>query len=194
MYSQNVKVVNAFILLRHRSIEYTLTGISCLPPVNYLFLAWLRSGRTDKNCILAQNQIAMRYFFVFALLLGASFHLQAQTVDQAKVDAEAEALIKTYQLTESQEAEAYTIAERRLRNQAEIAHLKSSDNKLYLQKKNGIREGEIVSLRRLLNEAQLPVLRAQIIDRRKKKSDLIQKMKAQGATREEIQLAIWDME
>lgn len=136
----------------------------------------------------------MRYFFVFALLLGASFHLQAQTVDQAKVDAEAEALIKTYQLTESQEAEAYTIAERRLRNQAEIAHLKSSDNKLYSQKKNGIREGEIVSLRRLLNEAQLPVLRAQIIDRRKKKSDLIQKMKAQGATREEIQLAIWDME
>jgi hypothetical protein len=191
---QNVKVVNTFIFLRYSGIEYTLTGISRLLPVNYLFLAGLRTGRTDKNCILAQNQIAMRYFFVFALLLGASFHLQAQTVDNAQVNAEAEALIKTYQLTESQEAEAYTIAERRLRNQSEIAHLQSSDNKLYLQKKNGIREGEIVSLRRLMNEAQMPVLRAQIVDRRKKESDLIQKMKAQGATREEIQLAIWDME
>ncbi|MEQ8706029.1 MAG: hypothetical protein RIC19_19015 [Phaeodactylibacter sp.] len=136
----------------------------------------------------------MRYIVVFALFLGASIHLQAQAVDKAQVNAAAEALIDTYQLTEAQETEAYTIAERRLRNKAEIAYLESSDPKLYLQKKNAIREGEIVSLRRLLNQEQLPILRAQITERRKQESGLIQQMKAQGATREEIQLAIWEME
>jgi len=136
----------------------------------------------------------MRYIAVFALLLGASLHLQAQAVDMVRADAVAESLIDTYQLTEGQEAEAHIIAERRLRNQAEIAHLQSSDRKRFLQKKNAIREGEIISLKRLLNEEQLPILRTQIVERRKKESDLIQNMKAQGATREEIQLAIWDME
>lgn len=138
--------------------------------------------------------MVMRYIVVFVLFLGLSAHLQAQSVDSGQVKAEAEALIDTYQLTEAQEAEAYTIAERRLRNQAEIAHLQSSDRTLYLQKKNGIREGEIVSLRRLLNEDQLPVLQAEIVERRKRASDLIREMKSQGATREAIQLAVWDME
>ena len=136
----------------------------------------------------------MKYIVVIALLLGASIHLQAQAVDKAQVNVAAEALIATYQLTEAQEAGAYTIAERRLRNQSEIAHLASSDQKLYLQKKNAIREGEIVSLERLLNQEQLPILREQMIERRKKESELIKKMKAQGATREEIQLAVWEME
>ena len=158
------------------------------------YLAVIHIYRTDKNCILAQNQVVMRYTVVFALLLGVSFQLQAQSIDKSRVDAVAETLISTYQLTEAQEKEAYTIAERRLRNQSEIAHLESSDTKLFLQKKNGIRQGEIVSLKRLLNEYQMPILRAKIVDRRKKESDLIQQMKSQGATREEIQLAVWRME
>jgi hypothetical protein len=136
----------------------------------------------------------MKYFIVIALLLSASFQLQAQTADKAQLDAAAQDLIGTYQLTEAQEAEAFVIAERRLRNQAEIAHLASADPKLYLQKKNAIRQGELVSIERLLNKDQLPILRQQMIERRKKESNLIQKMKAQGATREEIQLAVWEME
>lgn len=136
----------------------------------------------------------MRYTVVIALLLGASIHLQAQAADKAQVNAVAEDLIATYQLTEAQEAEAYTIAERRLRNQSEIAHLASSDPKLYLQKKNAIREGEMISLKRLLNQEQLPILKEQMVERRKKESELIRQMKARGATREEIQLAVWEME
>lgn len=136
----------------------------------------------------------MKYIVVIALLLGASIHLQAQAVDKAQVNAAAEDLIATYQLTGAQESGAYTIAERRLRNQEEIAHLASSDQKLYLQKKNAIREGEIISLKRLLNQEQLPVLREQMVERRKKESELIKQMKARGATREEIQLAVWEME
>jgi hypothetical protein len=33
-----------------------------------------------------------------------------------------------------------------------------------------------------------------MVERRKKESALIKQMKAQGATREEIQLAVWEME
>lgn len=136
----------------------------------------------------------MKYIAVFAVFLGLVPSLQSQSVDKAEIKVTTEALADHYQLTEAQQEEAYKIAERRLRNQAEIAHLQSSDHKLYLQKKNGIREGEIISLCRLLNEDQLPILQAEMVERRKKESALIKEMKSQGATREEIQLAVWDME
>ena len=86
--------------------------------------------------------MVMRYIVVFVLFLGLSAHLQSQSVDSGQVKAEAEALIDTYQLTEAQEAEAYTIAERRLRNQAEIAHLQSSDHTYTCKRKTAYGKGK----------------------------------------------------
>lgn len=136
----------------------------------------------------------MRYFFAIALLGLSVFQTQAQTIDPAKVQTEAEALIQTYQLTAEQESEAYTIAERRLRNLSEIAHLENQNRELFLQKKDAIRKGTLVSLKRLLTEAQRPILQEQIVERRKRESDLIQRMKAQGADRKAIQLAVWALD
>ncbi len=99
-----------------------------------------------------------------------------------------------FQLSSQQVEEMYEIQERRFRNLESIEPLRSQDMPLYLQKKNSIREMTQASIQRMLNEQQLLVFRNQTVERRKRESALIQRMKEEGAGREEIQYAIWDME
>lgn len=99
-----------------------------------------------------------------------------------------------YQLDEAQKEKAYHIQERFFQQQSEIMALSQTDEKLYLQKKNSIRLGAQASLKRLLNEEQKAIFQEQLIERRKQESALIQQKKGEGATMEEIQLAIWGMD
>lgn len=88
----------------------------------------------------------------------------------------------------------YVIQQRRLRNLASIESLREVDYSLYLQKKNSAREGMMASIQRMLDEQQMEAFNRQLAERRKKESALIQELKQEGASREEIQLAIWQLE
>ncbi|MCO6475850.1 MAG: hypothetical protein J5I94_04475 [Phaeodactylibacter sp.] len=128
-------------------------------------------------------------FLFLTLALGLSAQ---QDNDAARKAAEEAAAL--YQLDEKQAEEMYEIQERRFRNLASIEELRQSDYRLFLQKKNSVREGMLASTRRLLTEAQMEIFKQQLIERRKQESALAEKLKREGATREEIQLAIWELE
>jgi hypothetical protein len=128
-------------------------------------------------------------FLAFALL-GS---LYAQSQDAAVQQAVAET-VSLYQLDRQQAAELQKIQERRFRNLAEIETLRDSDPTLYAQKKHSIREMTLATTRRLLHEAQLPVYYEQLSERRKQEAELKARLKTEGATPEEIQLAIWSLE
>lgn len=136
----------------------------------------------------------MRLLIIALLSFFATAQVQAQAADRSEVQATADAFAERYQLDADQAEKAYKIAERLHRNQAEIAPLQASNRSLYLQKKNAIREGTTASIRYLLTESQMPLLNAELIERRKQESKLIDRLKAEGASREEIQLALWDMD
>ena len=128
-------------------------------------------------------------FFFLALALGLS--AQQAEAEARKAANEAIAL---YQLDETQAAEMYVIQERRFRNLSSIEALRQTDYKFYLQKKNSIREGMMASVQRLLRAGQMEPFNQALISRRQQESELKQKLKQEGATREEIQIAIWELE
>lgn len=102
--------------------------------------------------------------------------------------------VALYQLSGQQVEEMYEIQERRFRNLESIEPLRESNRPLFLQKKSSIRELTQASTQRILNEQQLVVFKGQLLERRKKESALIERMKADGASKEEIQYALWDMD
>ncbi|HMQ49803.1 MAG TPA: hypothetical protein PKA00_20315 [Saprospiraceae bacterium] len=131
---------------------------------------------------------------IFAIVVFL-FSVSVQAQDNAAAIRQAtDNWVSLYQLNEDQSEKAYEIQERVSRQLGEIAALKQSDEKLYLQKKNSIRLGAQASLKRLLNEEQKAIFQEQQIERRKKESALIQQKKEEGASMEAIQLAIWDMD
>ncbi len=135
----------------------------------------------------------MKKLTLFFLVLSLAPGLSAQQENDAarKATEEAAAL---YQLDKKQAEEMYQIQERRFRNLASIEELRQSDYRLFLQKKNSVREGMLASTRRLLTEAQMEIFKQKLVERRKKESALAEKLKQEGATREEIQLAMWELE
>ncbi len=136
----------------------------------------------------------MRYSFIILLSLLFSVTLSAQDSPGPEAVRAVEEMDARYQLSEEQEAEALVIQERRLRNLAEIEYLKEQDRKLYLRKKDAIRQGTEASVQRMLNKEQLPILKQAFAERRMRVAELVQKMKEEGASQEEIQMAVWELE
>ncbi|NBC08242.1 MAG: hypothetical protein GVY26_13695 [Bacteroidetes bacterium] len=121
--------------------------------------------------------------------------LQAQEkVDPAAVEKAVDKMAQQYQLNAEQREQAAEIQTRRLRNLAEIAPLQKTAYKQYLQKKHFIREATQASLRRMLTPEQMPILKQQLLERRKQESKLIERLKAEGASQEDIQIAIWELD
>ena len=135
----------------------------------------------------------MKKLILCFLFLSMAWALPAQQDEDAarKATDEATAL---YQLDEKQAEEMYEIQKRRFRNLASIEELRQSDYPFFLQKKNSIREGLMASTQRLLTETQMEIFNQQLASRRKKEAAVKEEMKQEGATKEEIQIAIWKIE
>lgn len=126
------------------------------------------------------------------LLAGAPLLAQqtATTIDKEAARKAADAMTALYSLDAAQSAKAYTIQERRLRNEASIASLKETNNQLYLQKRKAIRTGTEASLKRMLNPSQMEVFKARELARRKQDSDFLKTLKEKGMTQDEMKLAL----
>ncbi len=125
----------------------------------------------------------------FALLGGLCAQSQGPAVQQALSET-----VNLYQLDSEQAAEMLKIQERHFSNLEEIESLRESDRPLFLQKKNSIRELTQASTKRLLNGQQISIFNQQLIERRKREAALKERLKMEGASKEEIQYAIWDLD
>ncbi len=121
--------------------------------------------------------------------------LSAQTTtDQDAVQQATSEMASLYQLDAKQTAKMQTIQERRFRNLAEIETLQDSDPRLYLIKKKNIRKGMEHSIRMMLTQEQMPIFNQQLVDRRKRESEKIKQMRLNGASKEEIQNALLEID
>lgn len=136
----------------------------------------------------------MKQFFwsMVLLLIGAPLLAQRAdiTIDKEVARKAADEMIALYNLDAKQADQAYKIQERRLRNEADIASLKETDNKLYLQKRKAIRTGTEATLKRMLNASQMEIFNARAAERRKQDSDFLKEMKIKGMSQDQMNLAL----
>lgn len=137
----------------------------------------------------------MKKLILSLLVVFVMVGLQAQRAANVQdVQSETEALTSLYQLDQKQTEQMRVIQERRFKNLAEIEVLKNKNELMYLSKKKSIRKGTEAAIKMLLNEAQMQIFNAQILERRKKESNLVKKMRTNGASKEEIEKVLLQMD
>ncbi|NUO03058.1 MAG: hypothetical protein HUU01_20810 [Saprospiraceae bacterium] len=140
----------------------------------------------------------MKQFFWSMVLLLAGAPLFAQqtaiSIDKEAARKAADEMTALYGLNAEQAVKAYQIQERRLRNEAEIAPLKETNNLLYLQKRKAIRTGTEGSLKRMLNPSQREIFNARAMERRKRDSDFLKELKLKETPHEAMKLALLERE
>lgn len=132
----------------------------------------------------------MKKFLTAIIALFFVTAIQAQSFNTTDATTE---LTKIYNLDAQQQDEMAVIQERKARNLAEIQTLKTSDYDTYIKKLKSLQFGTDASIKRILNKEQIEVFYKQNQIRRKKEADLMQKMKAEGATPEQINAAVAEM-
>lgn len=99
-----------------------------------------------------------------------------------------------YRLDPIQTERMLVIQRRRLEQINSVDHLRNENFEQYLRKRRSIRRGAEGAIRKMLTPEQVPVFNRQLADRRHLESDLIKKMKNQGASREMIELEVLKLE
>jgi hypothetical protein len=151
----------------------------------------LASGRLIFRKLL--KSIHMKKLILFLPLLAFAGIIRAQSVSQEDIAAATTAAVELYQLEDSQLAEMQKIQARRLKNLADVESLRTSDYPLFLRKRSAIKAGTEASIKRLLNNEQMKILTQQQIEGRKRTSELIQRLKQEGATPEAIKTAVLEL-
>lgn len=126
----------------------------------------------------------------FLTAIVALFFVTAMQAQSFNAQNAANELAIAYALDDAQKTEMMTIQQRKARNLTEIQSLKSTDRDAYIKKLKAIRYGTDASIKHLLNKDQMEVFFAKSKERRQKEADLMSKMKEAGATQEEIQEAL----
>ena len=144
-----------------------------------------------KNRML--KTIEMKSLIWLALVLFFAGFANAQS-SSADLDKAVKDLTELYSLNAEQTDKLVTIQQRRLDQIRSIDNLKSDNFEQYLKKRRTIRRGAEGSLRRLLTADQVPVFNRQLAERRKTESDLIKKMRQEGAAKDAIELAVLKLE
>jgi len=160
-----------------------------------------KKARTTKSCILARfsKQKYPKIMKRILIVLIASFTMAASLSAQSKVNTRevqqaTNAVAALYQLDETQKEKVYEIQDRRLRNLAQVETIKATDYDTYLLKRRAVQIGADNSIKRLLNETQLKIYEGQVAARRQKEVEKMIELKKQGASKEEIEKALLEIE
>jgi hypothetical protein len=129
-------------------------------------------------------KIKMLFFF---LLLGGIVSAQERS---AAVEQAVQEQTARYNLSTEQVTQMYVVEERRERNLQEIEVLRESNYRLYLEKQQSIRQNSEGTIRQILHKEQRLVLDQQQANYRQATSNLIQQMRQEGKSKEEIELAL----
>ena len=129
---------------------------------------------------------------VFSVLL-----IQAQ---KSEIVPTPRALEKTSELTEilsldvEQQEKVLRIQQRKDQQLSEIITLKDTDPQKYQQKLAGIHKGNEIAIQTLLNREQLESYHLQRVEIRRQKGKLYKQMKAAGASKQDIDQALKQLE
>ncbi len=99
-----------------------------------------------------------------------------------------------YQLNEDQKQKVYEIQERRLENLAQVETLKTTDYDAYLRKRRAVQIGTDNAIKRLLDAPQLEIFQTLSVKRRERETAKMIELKKQGASKEEIERALLEIE
>ncbi|WP_367392517.1 hypothetical protein [Lewinella sp. LCG006] len=124
---------------------------------------------------------------LFFLLIGGIVSAQERS---ATVEQAVQEQTTRYNLSAEQVAQMYVIEERRERNLQEIEVLRESNYRLYLEKKQSIRTHSEGTIRQVLHKDQRFILDQEQAAYRQATSNLIQQMRQEGKSKEEIELTL----
>lgn len=134
-------------------------------------------------------------FGCIAILLASSSPLLAQSkVSKRDVQKATSELTALYQLDQTQQQKAYEIQERKLENLAQAETIKKTDYDTYLRKRRAVQIGADHAIKRLLNESQLKIYQEKQEARRALEAEKMRELKLKGASKEEIQRALLEIQ
>lgn len=134
-------------------------------------------------------------FGCIAILLASSSPLLAQSkVSKRDVQKATNELTALYQLDQVQQQKAYEIQERKLENLAQVETINKTDYDTYLRKRRAVQIGADHAIRRLLNESQLKIYQEKQEARRALEAEKMRELKLKGASKEEIQRALLEIQ
>lgn len=123
------------------------------------------------------------------IIFSTNLFAQEQSVN-ANAEKATQDLTSLYQLDQVQAAKVLKIQQTRFKNLEQVEAIKDSNKPLYRQKLKNIEEIANGALRNLLNPSQLAKYEVIELDRQKQRQEKIKRMKAEGASKEDIQRVI----
>lgn len=134
-------------------------------------------------------------FGCIAILFVTSSSLWAQSkVSKRDVQKATNEVAALYQLNEVQQQKVFEIQERKLENLAQVETIKKTDYDTYLRKRRAVQIGADHAIKRLLNDSQLKVYQSKQDERRALEAEKMLELKRKGASNEEIQRALLEIE
>lgn len=127
-------------------------------------------------------------------LLFAAVGVMAQSSTKTPAQEATDKLTQLYGLSPEQQVEMLKVQERKFRNLAEIAGLKTTDYKMYMRKIQSIQYGNNASLQRLLNPEQDLIWQQQQTQLRERKLVAQKEMKAAGASQQQIEQKMLELD
>lgn len=137
----------------------------------------------------------MKQLLFGLLFIGMAGLLSAQTgTPEEKAVEKAGLFSQKYQLSNAQQEKMYKIQLRRYRDRELIAPNKTADPALYLEQIKAIENGADVSVQLILTEAQMPMYKAYVLERRKMRAEAAQTMLKQGTPIQQVETSIMELE
>lgn len=137
----------------------------------------------------------MRKLLLLLLTICTLNTLNAQSkVSKKEIEKASNELAAQYQLSPTQKEEAYKLQERRLNNLRELETIKTSDPDAYVRKRAAVRIAFESRLQRMLSDDQKKIYQAQVAERHQREAEKKKELKRQGATKEQIEKSLLEIE
>ncbi|MBL7830200.1 MAG: hypothetical protein JNK41_04170 [Saprospiraceae bacterium] len=138
----------------------------------------------------------MKKLFLLVLFTGSLSALFAQSNTSVREEAKktTDLLTSKYGLNADQQMKMQQIQERRVQNARDFEYLKTSDEKMYYQKKKANYDGTKFSIERLLTEQQIKIFKKDQENLRLRRIAKIKELQSAGISGFELEKATIDIE
>lgn len=135
-----------------------------------------------------------KLLFLFVTICTLSSLSAQSKVSKKEIEKATADLTALYQLTPTQKEQAYKMQERRLNNLRELETIKNSELDAYTRKRAAVRIAFESQLQRMLTDEQTKIYQAQVAERHQRESLRKKELKRQGASKEQIEKSLLEIE
>jgi hypothetical protein len=135
-----------------------------------------------------------KLLFLFVTICTLSSLSAQSKVSKKEIEKATADLTALYQLTPTQKEQAYKMQERRLNNLRELETIKNSEPDAYTRKRAAVRIAFESQLQRILTDEQTKIYQAQVAERHQRESLRKKELKRQGASKEQIEKSLLEIE